>query len=89
MQTGKRTSLTENKGYASSRIFNAIGYTFISMMPEDFNNLTTEELKNLLIAETSRFMQGVEKGLSFDDLKEIRIKLREIEAEIKRQESNH
>jgi hypothetical protein len=57
-------------------------------MTEDYNNQKTEDLKNQFIAETSRFMKGIDKGLSFDALKEIRIKLREIEAELRRREPN-
>ena len=51
-------------------------------MSENLKHLNTEELKDLFIKETRRFMQGIDQGLSFDKLKEIRVTLRQIEAEL-------
>ena len=56
--------------------------TFPFAMSENLKHLNTEELKDLFIKETRRFMQGIDQGLSFDKLKEIRVTLRQIEAEL-------
>lgn len=53
-------------------------------MPENLTNLTTEEIKRAFIEETRRFMEGITSGLSFDALKEIRVKLRQMEVELNR-----
>ena len=55
-------------------------------MNDYYGNLQIEDLKTLLIAQGSRFTKGIDSGLSFDALKELRVKFREIEAEIKRRE---
>lgn len=43
---------------------------------------STEELKNLFVTETRKFTHGIDSGLLFDSLKEIRGKLRKIEIEL-------
>jgi hypothetical protein len=53
-----------------------------TMVEESLKNLTTEELKTLFTSETRRLAQRIDNGLPFDKLKEIRIKLREIETEL-------
>lgn len=58
-------------------------YTHSLFMPEDLSSLTIEELNNLFIEDIRRFMKGIDTGLPFDALKEIRVKLHQIEAEIK------
>ena len=53
-------------------------------MLTNIEQIPTDELKNLFIGETSHFMKAVNEGASFDQLKEIRLKIREIETEIKK-----
>lgn len=53
-------------------------------MEQNLQVQTTDELNLLFRTETNRFMKGIDKGLPFDELKEIRILLRAIEIELKK-----
>ena len=44
--------------------------------------LSNEDLQNLFTAETNHFMIGVDNSLAFEDLKSIRVNLRQIAAEL-------
>ena len=48
----------------------------------DVSLLTTQEL--LFLSESLYFSQGIKSGLTFLELKEIRIKLRDISEELKK-----
>jgi hypothetical protein len=43
--------------------------------------LSNEQLKDLFLRESKRFREGIDRGLHFLDLKQIRINLREITVE--------
>jgi hypothetical protein len=51
-------------------------------MPHDVSLLSNEELKHLFLSESQLFSDGV-GNLPFNDLKRIRLKLRDIAVEIK------
>ena len=51
-------------------------------MPNDVSLLSNEELKHLFLSESQLFSDGV-GNLPFNDLKRIRLKLRDIAVEIK------
>lgn len=53
-------------------------------MAQNIKQISSEELQNLLITETSHFTEGIDEGSTFDQLKEIRLFIRAIEAEIKK-----
>jgi hypothetical protein len=51
-------------------------------MKPDYSRLSNEDLKRLLHTENYNFNMGLERGLSFNELKEIRQTIRAIHAEI-------
>ena len=53
-------------------------------MKTNLTNLTNEELKSLLHTENYKFSQGIEKGLPFDSLQQIRAGIRQITNELER-----
>lgn len=56
-------------------------------MSRELSNLSNDELKNLYMEESMQFREGMDKGLPFDTLKEIRISLKEIQAEMDRRKT--
>ena len=54
------------------------------MKNENLRLLTEPELEELLISESLRFTEGIDKGMCFEELKQIRINLKEIAAEQQR-----
>ena len=52
-------------------------------MLHNLSLLTTEELHDLFLKETLHFSEGMNDGLAFDQLKDIRIKVRQISEELK------
>lgn len=53
-------------------------------MINDVERLSTEDLKVLLNKQVSRFRKAIDGGATFDELKDIRLGLREIETELKK-----
>ena len=51
-------------------------------MEKNLSVLSREELHELFLKESSRFTQGMDNGLSSDELKQIRINLRDIAFEL-------
>lgn len=51
------------------------------MKNEKLHLLTEDELRELFDSESLRFTEGMDKGLCFEELKQIRIALREIAGE--------
>lgn len=58
-------------------------------MKPNLESMTKEELKRLLHHENFRFIQGLDKGASFDDLKEIRHRIRQISDELDNRKVNN
>jgi hypothetical protein len=52
-------------------------------MAHNLSRLTSEELHDLFLMESHHFSEGIDNGLTFDELKEIRVKLRQITEELK------
>jgi hypothetical protein len=55
-------------------------------MEKSLPQLSSYELSALFKSETGRFVKGIDEGMSFDDLKKIRVFLRAIESEQKKRE---
>ena len=53
-------------------------------MLQNLSLLNREELHELFFKESLRFTEGMDNGLSFDGLKQIRINLREIALELQK-----
>lgn len=51
-------------------------------MLQNLHLLSNEELQNLFITETNHFITGIDNNLGFNELKNIRINLRNIAAEL-------
>jgi len=51
-------------------------------MHENLQSLSNQELRNLFLNESQKFIVGMDDGFTFDDLKQIRIHLREIAVEL-------
>ena len=58
-------------------------------MEPNLASMTKEELKRLLHRENYRFIQGLDKGASFNDLKEIRNSIRQITDELNSRNLNN
>ncbi len=53
-------------------------------MLQNLSLLSREKLHELFLKESLRFTEGMDNGLSFDGLKQIRINLREIALELQK-----
>jgi hypothetical protein len=53
-------------------------------MPVKISDLSDERLSNLKLMVATKFRTGVDRGLSFEDLRALRIEMRDIEGEIER-----
>ena len=57
-------------------------------MLHNLSSLDREELQELFLKESLRFTMGMDNGASFDELKQIRLHLKEIALELQNKNGN-
>ena len=58
-------------------------------MKPDLSQLNEEQLQHLLNLENLKFSQGIDEGLPFDTLRQIRQNIRVLREEIERRTNSH